>query len=214
MIISAECEDLLCPFLKSTPFALRRVHMDQDTIEVNRKFDQAWNGTNQSLVAVYSRKNTPIANTNENRRRKSVSLRHFLSWQNRSEETRQFLPNLQACRAQKWFISPSERKEVLGRRCGIANNYRLVQQRLFGFRSTSEIETGSDWCRYGPWIRFWWNTKHLRNKSIARKTRNFIGPFASKGIGFALYILLCGQWYNTVYIGEGIAQLPYSFGQR
>lgn len=37
VIISAECEDLLCPFLKATPFALRRVQMDQDTIEVNRK---------------------------------------------------------------------------------------------------------------------------------------------------------------------------------
>jgi hypothetical protein len=36
VIISAECEDLLCPFLKSTPIALRRVHIDQDTIEVNQ----------------------------------------------------------------------------------------------------------------------------------------------------------------------------------
>ena len=38
VIISAECEDLHCPFLKSTPIALRRVRMDQDIIEVNRKF--------------------------------------------------------------------------------------------------------------------------------------------------------------------------------
>ncbi|CAF1176909.1 unnamed protein product [Rotaria sp. Silwood1] len=38
IIISAECEDLLCPFLHSTPIALRRVvNMDQDTIKVNRK---------------------------------------------------------------------------------------------------------------------------------------------------------------------------------
>jgi hypothetical protein len=37
IIISAECEDLSCPFLKSTPIMLRRVSMDQDTIEVNRK---------------------------------------------------------------------------------------------------------------------------------------------------------------------------------
>jgi hypothetical protein len=37
VIISAECEDLLCPFLKATPIALRRVSMDQDTIEVDRK---------------------------------------------------------------------------------------------------------------------------------------------------------------------------------
>jgi hypothetical protein len=37
VIVSAECEDLLCPFLKSTPITLRRVNMDQDTIEVNRK---------------------------------------------------------------------------------------------------------------------------------------------------------------------------------
>jgi hypothetical protein len=38
VIISAECEDLLCPFLKATPITLRRVTMDQDTIEVNRQF--------------------------------------------------------------------------------------------------------------------------------------------------------------------------------
>ena len=37
VIISNECEDLLCPFLKSTPITLRRVTMDQDTIQVNRK---------------------------------------------------------------------------------------------------------------------------------------------------------------------------------
>jgi hypothetical protein len=37
VIISAECKDLLCPFLKRTPITLRRVDMDQDTIEVNRK---------------------------------------------------------------------------------------------------------------------------------------------------------------------------------
>ena len=37
VIISAECEDLLCPYLKSTPITLRRVRMDQDTIEVDRK---------------------------------------------------------------------------------------------------------------------------------------------------------------------------------
>ncbi len=37
VIISNECEDLLCPFLKATPITLRRVSMDQDTIEVNRK---------------------------------------------------------------------------------------------------------------------------------------------------------------------------------
>lgn len=36
IIISAECEDLLCPFLKSTPITLLRVRMDQDTIQVNR----------------------------------------------------------------------------------------------------------------------------------------------------------------------------------
>ncbi|UJR35850.1 hypothetical protein I4U23_028594 [Adineta vaga] len=36
IIISLECEDLLCPFLKSTPITLRRMSMDQDTIEVNR----------------------------------------------------------------------------------------------------------------------------------------------------------------------------------
>lgn len=37
VIISAECEDLLCPFLKSTPITLRRVNMDEDAIEVKRK---------------------------------------------------------------------------------------------------------------------------------------------------------------------------------
>jgi len=37
VIISAECEDLLCPFLKSTSITLRRVDMDQDMIQVNRK---------------------------------------------------------------------------------------------------------------------------------------------------------------------------------
>jgi 5-aminolevulinate synthase len=41
IIISSECEDLLCPFLKSTPITLRRVNMDQDTIEVNRKLGKA-----------------------------------------------------------------------------------------------------------------------------------------------------------------------------
>ncbi|CAF0806471.1 unnamed protein product [Rotaria sordida] len=39
IIISAECEDLLCPFLKATPIAFRRVNIDQDTIEVNRKLN-------------------------------------------------------------------------------------------------------------------------------------------------------------------------------
>ena len=37
VVISAECEDLLCPFLKSTPIALRRVNIDEDAIEVKRK---------------------------------------------------------------------------------------------------------------------------------------------------------------------------------
>lgn len=37
VIISAECEDLLCPYLKSTPILLRRVRIDQDTIEVDQK---------------------------------------------------------------------------------------------------------------------------------------------------------------------------------
>ncbi|CAM4810822.1 unnamed protein product [Rotaria magnacalcarata] len=36
--ISTECEDLSCPFLKSTPIAFRRVNMDLDTIEVNRPY--------------------------------------------------------------------------------------------------------------------------------------------------------------------------------
>ncbi|UJR10173.1 hypothetical protein I4U23_014389 [Adineta vaga] len=36
IIISTECTDLLCPFLKTTPIALRRLTMDQDIIEVNR----------------------------------------------------------------------------------------------------------------------------------------------------------------------------------
>ena len=37
VIISTECEDLLCPFLKATPITLRRFNTDQDTIEVNQK---------------------------------------------------------------------------------------------------------------------------------------------------------------------------------
>ncbi|CAF0923711.1 unnamed protein product [Adineta ricciae] len=37
IIISTECTDLSCPFLKTTPIALRRVDMDQDIIEVNGK---------------------------------------------------------------------------------------------------------------------------------------------------------------------------------
>lgn len=36
IIISADCQDLLCPYLKSTPIALRRVNMDQDMIQVNQ----------------------------------------------------------------------------------------------------------------------------------------------------------------------------------
>ncbi|CAF0906052.1 unnamed protein product [Adineta steineri] len=40
IIISNECEDLSCPFLKSASITLRRVTMDQDTIEVNRKLDK------------------------------------------------------------------------------------------------------------------------------------------------------------------------------
>lgn len=36
IIISADCQDLLCPYLKSTPLALRRVSLDEDIIEVNQ----------------------------------------------------------------------------------------------------------------------------------------------------------------------------------
>ena len=38
-MISTECGDLLCPFLKSTPITLQRVPMDQDTIQVNTTFE-------------------------------------------------------------------------------------------------------------------------------------------------------------------------------
>jgi 5-aminolevulinate synthase len=52
IIISAECEDLLCPFLKSTPITLRRVNMDQDTIEVNRKLGKVTRPTTPPKVDV------------------------------------------------------------------------------------------------------------------------------------------------------------------
>jgi hypothetical protein len=36
VIISSKCDDILCPFLKTTPIALRRVNLNQDAIVVNQ----------------------------------------------------------------------------------------------------------------------------------------------------------------------------------
>ncbi|CAF3370593.1 unnamed protein product [Rotaria sp. Silwood1] len=43
IIVSTECEDILCPFLKTTPITLRRLNNDQHTNKTHRKFEKIIN---------------------------------------------------------------------------------------------------------------------------------------------------------------------------
>ncbi|CAF2387785.1 unnamed protein product [Rotaria sp. Silwood2] len=43
IIISTECEDLLCPFLKATPITLRRLNNDQHMNQIHRKLEKIMN---------------------------------------------------------------------------------------------------------------------------------------------------------------------------